>query len=430
MADLTVMQIEKLKPSSEYQKIRVSKGLFIGVSTNGEKTFFVRYTVKCKQRDFRISKTFGRSSSESSISLVDAKAKAAEIQALAKDGIDYQEKQILEAELAIARKDENLTVYDLYQAWFATLNRKDGGESIDRNFKKSVLPAIGSKRLKDIVESDVKTVLQDISKDGKNRTAEMLLSLLKQMFKWGNGRKPYKTHLDNPVLNLRKSDATQKGYKTVERDRYLSDLEIIELSQKIPDAGLIKSTQTLIWLCLSCCTRVGETLMARWEDIDLINRVWHIPEANTKGRAGNHKIYLSDFSFRQFEALKVNQESAIWCFPNKENTSHVCLKSATKQIGDRQLNSKGRAILVGRSKLRDSLELSGGAWTPHDLRRTGATLMQSLDVDQHIIERVLNHTEQNRMMRTYQQYDYSPKLKDAWGKLGSHFDNLLTSLKT
>lgn len=52
-----------------------------------------------------------------------------------------------------------------------------------------------------------------------------------------------------------------------------------------------------------------------------------------------------------------------------------------------------------------ALFLSGGDWTPHDLRRTGATLLQSLGVTLEIIERVLNHTEPNKLRLTYQRYD-------------------------
>lgn len=425
MADLTVMQLEKLKSTEKYQKIIVSKGLYIGVAVNGEKTFFVRYTVNGRQRDYRISRLFGRTSNESYISLLDARAKAAEIRALAKDGIDYQERLLANLALSKASEDENLTVNALYETWIGTLKRSDDGEQVKRLFTTKVLPHIGEIKLKDIIENDLRGLLKSVAEGGINRTAEMLLSLLKQMFAWGGGRKPYKLYLDNPAINLKSTDVTQDGYVTVERDRYLSDAEIIELAGKLPEAGLLKSTNVLIWICLSCCTRIGETLMARWADINFETGVWHIPEANTKGRAGAHMIYLSEFAISQFKELKQFQLPSEWCFPNKENTSYVCIKSPTKQITDRQLGFKDRKVMSKRTSLCHSLELTGGAWTPHDLRRTGATLMQTLDVDQHIIERVLNHAEQNRMIRTYQQFDYSPKLRDAWARLGAKIESLV-----
>ncbi len=62
--------------------------------------------------------------------------------------------------------------------------------------------------------------------------------------------------------------------------------------------------------------------------------------------------------------------------------------------------------------------LSNGDWTPHDLRRTGATFMQSLGVGPGIIERVLNHTEPNKLKRTYQTYAYGKEMREAWRLLG------------
>jgi hypothetical protein len=46
------------------------------------------------------------------------------------------------------------------------------------------------------------------------------------------------------------------------------------------------------------------------------------------------------------------------------------------------------------------------------------TLMQGLGVAEHIIERIANHVEQNRMKRTYQHYSYDQEKLEAWRELG------------
>ena len=48
-----------------------------------------------------------------------------------------------------------------------------------------------------------------------------------------------------------------------------------------------------------------------------------------------------------------------------------------------------------------TLALIGGRWGPHDLRRTGATMMVMLGVLPEVAERCLNHTEQNRVKRIH-----------------------------
>ena len=430
MADLTVQAIQKLQPAPTYKKYNVSPGLFIGVTSSGEKLFIVRYSVSGKQIDYRLPKPFGLRSDAAHISLLDARAKAAEIKALGKQGIDYQQKLDAEAKVVASQsaqqEAENYTVTDLYEAWFATTRRKDGGAELTRSFKRDVLPTLGPMKLRDLEEGHIRALLKPISAKGTNRTAVALLNNLKQMFNWSNGRKPWKLLVDDPTCNLKPEDITQPGYKEVERDRVLSHDEIKCLVRQLPAARLVKTTEYAIWIVLSCCTRIGETIMAEWKDVDLATGVWHIPESNTKGKAPAHTVYLSPFAIRQFEALKPITGGGNWCFPNEAGTDHLDLKSPTKQIGDRQASLRNTKPLTNRSAGVSSLVLGGEKWTPHDLRRTGATLLQTVGVDQHVIERMMNHAEQNRMQRIYQQHDYADEQRQGWMNLGTLLDQLTT----
>jgi integrase len=71
------------------------------------------------------------------------------------------------------------------------------------------------------------------------------------------------------------------------------------------------------------------------------------------------------------------------------------VKSITKQIGDRQAQFKKNRSGGPRQPMKNryfdnSLVLAGGkngAWTPHDLRRTGATRMQALGIPLETIDR-------------------------------------------
>ena len=70
--------------------------------------------------------------------------------------------------------------------------------------------------------------------------------------------------------------------------------------------------------------------------------------------------------------------------------------------------------------------LSGGKWTPHDLRRSGATLLGDLGHDSDVIDRSLNHKEENKMKRTYQRQKLETQKKEAWHALGERLQ-LLTN---
>jgi integrase len=80
--------------------------------------------------------------------------------------------------------------------------------------------------------------------------------------------------------------------------------------------------------------------------------------------------------------------------------------------------------MTGRTKQTDSLALAGGQWRPHDLRRTGATLMAELGVLPDVIERCLNHTEQTKVKRIYQRAQYEAPMREAWQKLGERLELL------
>lgn len=70
--------------------------------------------------------------------------------------------------------------------------------------------------------------------------------------------------------------------------------------------------------------------------------------------------------------------------------------------------------------------MPGGKWTPHDLRRTGATMMGNLGVQGDVIEKCLNHTQENTLKRIYQHQELKAEQAEAWRVLGERLE-LLTS---
>ncbi len=112
-------------------------------------------------------------------------------------------------------------------------------------------------------------------------------------------------------------------------------------------------------------------------------------------------------AFRKLKGLTGHTD---WCFPGRGATNHMDVKSVAKQLGDRQCMFKkskdgGARKLMKNRRHDNTLVLSAGktgAWTPHDLRRTGATLMQRLKVPLDIIDRCQNHVlEGSKVRRSY-----------------------------
>lgn len=294
--------------------------------------------------------------------------------------------------------------------------RKDGGAEIERAFTRDVLPYLGAIHADAITRKQIASVLHRIVERGSGRQANVTLSNLRQCFGWAIGAGLLET---DPTSHLKKEAF---GGKEEPRERHLSEDEIKQLLlNALPASNLTDKAKSAVKALLATGVRVSELLSAKREDIDLDKREWSITE-NKSDRP--HIVHLSDFAVTALQEILAIQDHDVWLFPNRTGDDHVCEKTLTKQIGDRQRGDK--PPMKGRSKTKhaNSLALPGGRWTPHDLRRTASTLMGELGVLDQVIERCLNHTEENKIKRTYQRQQLLAARKDAFALLGHKLEVL------
>ena len=156
---------------------------------------------------------------------------------------------------------------------------------------------------------------------------------------------------------------------------------------------LERKAQLALWICLSTLCRIGDLLKGEWQHVDLDKETWLLPAENTKrqrGKRQDHHVFLSAFAQRQFKELHTLTGESSYLFPATNNIGHVDLKSISKRVGDRQEKFKNRSKPPSGRRHDNALVLNNGTkgkWTPHDLRRTGATMMQELGVILEIIDR-------------------------------------------
>lgn len=416
---ITDLAYRKLKPTDKEQLIKDGAGLFVrirSISDGGAISFRLAYRFEGKQRWITLKAK----------SLPDARSERDDYKTMVKQGIDpgTETKLIAErnraAQLAeqaeLARQQALTSVNSLFERWIMTdlQQRKDLTE-VQRMFAKDVLPIIGGINAQDIRKSHVTDVIDRVKQRGSVHTSRNLLKLMRQMFKFAVDRDVIEF---DPTASLSVSKVTTKN---TERDRVLSQDEIKLLNNQLPAAGLMPSTECAIWIMLSTLCRVGELSKAEWKHVDFDAKTFFIPVENSKN-AKAHTIFLSDFALSQFQRLFTVKQSDTWLFPNTGDTSHVCEKSITKQIDGRQ----NLTVYSNRSKANQALVLPGGKWTPHDLRRTGATMMGNLGIHGDVIEKCLNHTQENKLKRVYQHQELKAEQAEAWRILGERLA-LLTS---
>ncbi len=425
MPKLTVKELEAITSADNGATVRDEGGLIgkVAARQSGVSvTFYYRFRWEGKTKemtcgtwpkkslsDIRTTRDEARLKVSKGINPADEK-RVIKIEANAKN-----EATIAEAKRQAARR----SVAHLFEQWAKVelARHKDGGKEARRMIGLHVLPVIGELAVADVRKGHIAEVLDPMLTRGTPRMAKVILGKMRQMFRFALERDLIEA---DPTATFKKSKV---GGKDVERDRVLSEDEIRELARKAPDAALPYTTETAIWIQLSTCCRIGELLAARWEHVDPDAGTWFIPDSKT-GKP--HNVQLSAFAIAQFEKLKKLTGHVAWCFPNRDDTGPVDSKAVTRLIGDRQRDGDA---MSKRSPHTTALMLKGGRWTPHDLRRTGATLMTILGVLPEVAERCLNHVEENRIKRTYQRHTYTNEMREAWRLLGERLE-LLTRTDT
>jgi integrase len=348
------------------------------------------------------------------------------------------------------RKVDDLSVESMARAWLRSgVLRKDGNAELTRVFEKDVFPKVGDKAVRGTTEDDLREVLGAVASRGAKRLAVTLYRDIRQAFRWAEKRQPWRRLLieGNPAELLRIETIVGPEYDLSNvRNRILAAREIAELQEiflsmesaygraadkrKAP-RPVQRTTQHALWISLSTACRMGELLMAQWKHVDLDAGVWFIPKENTKGTRGksqDQRVFLSRFTQEQFAALHRLTGMTAWCFPSASAETHVDTKTVSKQVGDRQHRFKNRMSLRGRRN-DNSLVLRGGLngdWTPHDLRRTAATMMQALGIAPEVIDRCQNHVlAGSRVRRHYMIHEYDKEKREAWERLGSALAQIL-----
>jgi integrase len=385
--------------------------------------------------------------------LEEAERRAARLRAAVLDGVDpvlRAEQARAAADAAQAAQDEaqrrRITVRDLFDRWRDvelvrrslpngdSTGRRDSGALAGDTFRRHVFPVIGDMAAEAVGRADVLRVIDAQVTAGKQRTAQMIFADLRQMLAFGLDRELITV---NPMATLKKSRIV--GTST-ERERALSTEEIQALAQQLPAARMSPRSVLAVWVTLATGCRVGEVMGAAWADlatdraalvaladgvgskcgfVDLPGRSWYIPDTKS-GR--DHTVHLSPFAVSIFMLLRGMRDEGPWVFANSAGSAPLDAKTFAKQLGDRQRAADKQ--IKGRTKAVGALILPGGRWTPHDLRRTAASIMAALGVNGDTIDECLNHQIESRIRRTYIRDRREADQARAFDALGARLSEL------
>lgn len=312
--------------------------------------------------------------------------------------------------------EQRTTVRELLDRWVKrklSHTRKDCGLSTVRSFEKDVLASIGHIAVADIKKHHIVSILDAMLERSVTRQTKMVLSDLRAMFNFAID--------DAELIEVNPTGRISKASlgKDVERDRVLSETEVIDLFRKLPSSGLPETAALALKLQFATICRIGEIIGLQWANVDVDAMTLTIPMTKN-GKA--HTVYLSQFAVEILLDLYQITGATPWLFPSARLDGPINNKAFTKYVSDRQRIGKP---LANRTQNTRALALTGGRWGSHDLRRTGASMMaDELAVIPDVVERCLNHTIESKIKRIYQRAQYKTPMREAWRLLGERLELL------
>jgi len=233
----------------------------------------------------------------------------------------------------------------------------------------------------------IKVLLREVrDKERKPTLCNRMRSCYSSMFKWAM---EYDLVKDTPMTAMPTAKEKPKGV-------LLEDDELRLWLRVIAEGNYKQYTKDALRLILLTGMRSGEVLSLTPAMIDLENARIVLP--CTKN-GSNHLVVLSkraicilERNLRGVQKYKRIFSTSTW------GLRQVCQRAS----------KRAKVTVV----------------SPHDLRRTFATLCGKLAVDPHLIGRLLNHTQPGVTQRHYALYQYEKEKREACQLVADHLERL------
>ncbi len=259
--------------------------------------------------------------------------------------------------------------------------------------------ALAMTEVEKVRRGHVMEVVGAVANRGSSRQADKVGLLISGIFNWAIEHG--KIERDNPAAKLPKYHGNEG------RDRYLCDDEIAQLWHALPTIFPDEPRQIMVKLLLLTGCRKMEIVgacKAELAGLDSERPTFNLPGDKTvkgklvRGRTKNgapHTVELAPMAAWLFRRAAELSDSAVHVFPSERTD---------EPFDERNINKALRWALEGRKRSFEVVDdkrvtkmvpaeplLKIPPFVIHDLRRTCATGMARLRIDERIISRCLNH---------------------------------------
>ena len=140
-------------------------------------------------------------------------------------------------------------------------------------------------------------------------------------------------------------------------------------------------TRLALKFMLVTLARGCEVRHMRWSDIDFSERIWTLPKTKN---GHTHRIYLGDIALQILDKVKKHTKDSEYVFGSAG--SYHSSKKSQKILKP----MSGRTLCQPLNEHSSDFDIKK-RFTPHDLRRTGATIIAGLFGRRDLVKMCLNH---------------------------------------
>lgn len=425
MERFTDMYIKKLKPADKEYWKREGQGFSIRVLPSGEKLWYYIYTFEGRKRFMRLGE-----GNYPDVTLADARGYFEDAKKKVKNGIDPLEEK---RQAALERKQTPF-VADFIDEYISSAKKKlKRWQDVERALNVEIRPRWGKRKITDITRRDITILRNEIEDRGAPIMANRCLAYVSGMFAFAVEESIIQ---ESPYTNIKRAK------KEEPRDRALSVDEIKRLWAALDGDTLMMSAdiKAALKLILLTAQRPGEVISMHSSELD--GHWWTIPKEKTKN-GKTHRVYLSKTALSLIGDTKGKGYifSSVRSKISKETGQESCITVNALSFAIRR-NVKGQSVRTDKMKRRKGEGYKRGsynskqlpdnpnrigieAFTPHDLRRTAATLLAAEKVPYEVRERVLNHTI-GKMDATYNAHDFDDEKQVAMQTIERKINSIIT----
>jgi len=401
---LNATQVDKSKPKEKEYSLNDGNGLALRIKPIGTKVWIFNYQRPITKK--RANLTLGK---YPDLSLAKARTKAIEARELLVDDIDPKEHR--DSILKIKQTELNNTLQVVFDNWFTvkkTSIKELTARKLKQRFDKYLLGYLGKHSINEITAPQTIKVLQPLANEGKLETVGRICRNLNEIMTFAVNTGVIE---HNKLAGIGKAFAAPK----VTNQASLKPEELPELLTALNYASIKHITRCLIEWQLHTMTRPSEAAGTRWDEIDLENQLWHIPEERMK-KGRPHTIPLTDQTLILLQTIKSITPESEFVFPgHTSRKKHVSSQTANKAL--ERMGFKGRQ-------------------TSHGLRALASTTLNEQGCDVDVIEAALSHVDKDKVRSAYNRTDYLERRKKVMSWWSNHIteasngSNSITGLQT